>query len=697
MSNTKKDPAACTTGSNTAIPKQSREMDRKNHSTLSWTERKLLLETALHYAREGFAVFPCMPHGKAPIGWLVPHGHLDATTDPVIIKDWWKAEPDANIGLVPPDSYAVVDIDPRDGGDITFQLLGETAHTLTVYSGGPDGGSHKYYRNAPEGLPGTLGKGIQLKANGHGYVIAPPSIHPSGGTYRWEHSFDPAEIRPWPTGLGAIRRTEELATGRLEKGNGILTPSQVKALLALISSDDYDIWIKVGQVLKTDYEDVKGYDWWVEWSGKSKKHKLGECADKWGTFKREGLTTGTLVQLAGGKIPAPLPEEEFDLLDDTPTIKKIPRLVGVNLGEVKLEPINWLVPDYFAKGMMFCIAGYGGAGKSVVASTLMAALTRGKNWIDGTNIPDGAIEILVVTEEQVKYSLGHRIELAGGDRNKIMVITGAEGKRKNSKEEYEVIPWNLAEHIEQVRLYFKEHPNCKLLFIDPIGSYMEGSRREVDTWKDSDVRNVLKAWMVLAEELNITIIYTAHFNKGKTARAADKVMGSAAFTTTTRETYLVGEPDPDWLEQQSGGTYSRPEDPKSSNRVFVSVKCNIGPRPDVLVVRFDSMGETNANPKGRVLGRLGQGAQRETEIHLMDGGDSGGTKKEGRQNEVLELIRVKPGLTRRAIGKELELSEMNVSKYINELINQGLVYKIQNGNITWVYPEEDESGKLLLE
>jgi hypothetical protein len=68
----------------------------------------LLLEAALEYARNGFAVLPCEPSNKDPCGCLVPKdigndrkpiagtgGLKKATRDPVIITEWWTLRPDA--------------------------------------------------------------------------------------------------------------------------------------------------------------------------------------------------------------------------------------------------------------------------------------------------------------------------------------------------------------------------------------------------------------------------------------------------------------------------------------------------------------------------------------------------------------------------------------------------------------------------
>jgi hypothetical protein len=170
-----------------------------------------LLTAALDYARRGLAVLPLQPHGKAPCGHLVPHGVKNATTDPATIRDWWQREHRANIGLRTGCGLTVLDVDPRHGGDRALSAHLHTrsvrlAPTPEVATGG--GGSH-YYFAAPEHLRSARlpGGGLELKADG-GYVVAPPSIHPTGPRYTWQNARDlehlaPARLPHWLLELAA--------------------------------------------------------------------------------------------------------------------------------------------------------------------------------------------------------------------------------------------------------------------------------------------------------------------------------------------------------------------------------------------------------------------------------------------------------------------------------------------------------------
>lgn len=141
-----------------------------------------LMNAAVELARNGWAVFPL--NGKVP---AIKDGraHLDATTDQAQIIEWWTTYPTANIGTAVPQHLIVIDVDPRNGGNVDD--LGTLPPTWTVWSGRNDGGHHLYFRRPPGELTSTrLPAGIDLKANG--YVVLPPSIHPvSNLPYRWDN------------------------------------------------------------------------------------------------------------------------------------------------------------------------------------------------------------------------------------------------------------------------------------------------------------------------------------------------------------------------------------------------------------------------------------------------------------------------------------------------------------------------------
>jgi len=153
----------------------------------------IFLRAALTYAARGWAVFPLGQKSKRPEPGS--NGVLDATTDEAQIKEWWSANPIANIGIATgASSLAVIDIDGPEGEKSLTAYAGTLPATVTAFT--PGGGRHVIFRYSGSVLaPGVniLGKGIDLRV-ANSYIVAPPSIHPNGGVYRWDKDSHPARV-----------------------------------------------------------------------------------------------------------------------------------------------------------------------------------------------------------------------------------------------------------------------------------------------------------------------------------------------------------------------------------------------------------------------------------------------------------------------------------------------------------------------
>jgi bifunctional DNA primase/polymerase-like protein/primase-like protein len=168
--------------------------------------------SGLAYLRRGWAVVPVEARGKRPlVRWEEFQRRLPLPGD---VAAWFRRWPNANIGIVTGkiSGLAVVDVDPRHGGHESLAALeGEYAplpSTVEVLTGG--GGRHLYFASSGELLRSrvALAPGVDLRAEG-GLVVAPPSIHASGGLYRWDlfHHPEDTPIAPLPSWLGLLVRS----------------------------------------------------------------------------------------------------------------------------------------------------------------------------------------------------------------------------------------------------------------------------------------------------------------------------------------------------------------------------------------------------------------------------------------------------------------------------------------------------------
>jgi hypothetical protein len=142
------------------------------------------------------------------------------------VRAWWSTHPSANVAIRTGAGLAVVEVDPRHGGDVVLARLegehGRLPATPEVMSGGGGGGRHLYFR-APRGLASTNIDGLEIKAAGEA-VTAPPSRHPvTRRFYVWHpaHPLVPSEIAPLPGWLAALVPAKRPKTQR-QAGQDVL-------------------------------------------------------------------------------------------------------------------------------------------------------------------------------------------------------------------------------------------------------------------------------------------------------------------------------------------------------------------------------------------------------------------------------------------------------------------------------------------
>lgn len=151
-----------------------------------------LRDAALGYAARGWQVFPLQTMGKKPMVKKADggRGYLDATTDHAQITNWWSRWPEANIGLAcAPSGMVALDVDGPAGvaslqahpGPVPVSLATVTARGFHLLYSAPEG---RQARPSAAGVDGWTG----LDVRSNGYVVMPPSVHPSGHRYRWDRA-----------------------------------------------------------------------------------------------------------------------------------------------------------------------------------------------------------------------------------------------------------------------------------------------------------------------------------------------------------------------------------------------------------------------------------------------------------------------------------------------------------------------------
>jgi hypothetical protein len=328
---------------------------------------------ALALANRGWKVFPLAPSSKQPLGSMAPNGFHSASNDHEQLRKWWTARPDAGVGLALKDSGLVcVDVDSRNGGLETLERLeaqhGKVESEVMAYT--PGGGMHFVFAAQLVGnLPGTLGKGIDLKADG--YICVEPTIHPNGKALPgWIRDLARA---PLQAPAAVVSNVPPMATDRRQ--------SLIQAL-GHVDADSRESWLAVGMAIHNELPTAEGFDLWSQWSQSSPKFDAKDQLHVWRSFKPRGLagvgvnSIFKMAQQAGWRnVPAAgavaEPEAEAPLLP----------ILNVAQLEAASGSITWAVKHVVPGDSLGVVFGASGTFKSFVALDYAMHQVHGLPWL----------------------------------------------------------------------------------------------------------------------------------------------------------------------------------------------------------------------------------------------------------------------------------------------------------------------------
>ncbi|WP_369719727.1 bifunctional DNA primase/polymerase [Bradyrhizobium sp. LLZ17] len=282
---------------------------------------KGFIATMLDYAKYGYFIFPAkfakkqkLSHTSAGKSNGNPWGY---TKDPDEISEYWRRWPHAAIGLPtgPMNGLFVIDVDTPDGHDqegresLMKLEMRYGALPRTRMAESPTGSKHYYFKQPPDvTIPcsvSKLGPGIDVRGNG-GFVIAPPSVRPKRGEYKWINHALIADAPKWLLDLVAVRshvlkaivldpKLRAIVLKDAGKGVSLLPEDnppvyatmsaedlelKIRVALSVIPSDDYDLWYRIGAAICAALGEA-GYSLFDEWSRSSSKYEARACERKW--------------------------------------------------------------------------------------------------------------------------------------------------------------------------------------------------------------------------------------------------------------------------------------------------------------------------------------------------------------------------------------------------------------------------------
>lgn len=165
-----------------------------------------MLEAATTYAERGLLVFPLRPRDKIP---ATSDGFKSASAELERVTAMWTGRAACNVGVAcgSESGVLVLDIDGDDGRATLEAWEAEHGYLPATPTVATSKGLHFYFRHPGDQVAirpsaGKAGKGIDIRTDGS-YVVAPPSIHPSGAVYAWqnERALGELPLAPMPEWL----------------------------------------------------------------------------------------------------------------------------------------------------------------------------------------------------------------------------------------------------------------------------------------------------------------------------------------------------------------------------------------------------------------------------------------------------------------------------------------------------------------
>jgi hypothetical protein len=227
---------------------------------------------------------------------------------------------------------------------------------------------------------------------------------------------------------------------------------------------------------------------------------------------------------------------------------------SLRLSDVVLKTLNWLWRGFLPVGKVVCLYGVGGVGKTTVVIDLVARLTTGADFPDGTPSDKTGSAVIITGEDGVADTILPRLKAAGGDPEKVFVLDSV--FTLNGKAHV----LNLADmdSTDCLEKKLTEFPDLILLVIDPVTNFIGNT----DSHNIGDVRRCLAPLIRIADNLGITIVFIHHCNKSVTMNAVSRASGSTAYIDVPRGAIICCR-DPD----------------APDHCIFISTKSNLAELP----------------------------------------------------------------------------------------------------------------------
>ena len=194
----------------------------------------------------------------------------------------------------------------------------------------------------------------------------------------------------------------------------------------------------------------------------------------------------------------------------------------IKMSEIQSQEVSWLWYPFIPYGKLTIIQGDPGDGKTTLVLNIAAWLSKGEGLDSEMKLSEPVNVIYQSAEDGLADTVKPRLELAGADCERILVI---DEKEKSLS----MVDERLEKAIVQTK--------ARMLILDLIQAYLGGG---MDMNRANEARDMTKKLGALAEKHQCAIVLIGHMNKAAGNKAAYRGMGSIDFFAVARSVLLVG-------------------------------------------------------------------------------------------------------------------------------------------------------------
>lgn len=507
------------------------------------------LDAALRYAARGWQIFPC--HTPTAGGCSCGHDDCEsqgkhprvawkskATADVQTIKNWWKRWPDANIGIATGarSGIVVLDVDGEDGAATVAERGIEAGPQATTGRG-----QHRYLAHPGQPVKNFVKRdGLDMRGDG-GYVVAPPSLHPSGKRYTWVGDTEALALPATPAWLLEMIKTPEptIVAAPVSQSTRTLAYAGVafeRELLQLSQSVNGTrnrnlnaSALKLGHIVGAGWlqESI------VEQALLTTALALGLPKHEAEATIRSGITAGkadpTVLEDRPLEHDPALGLKGIKRKDDPPVVHWMERLVDAADYPGKVfDPLMWAVPGLLPEGC-FLFAGAPKTGKSWVALQIALAVATGGVLFGKIQVEQA--DVLYLDLESNQRRMKSRLSAMIGDedwpsRGSLMITNEID---------------RLPDLVDRLDEWMVRKPTTRLIVIDIFENIRPDDTqiKNVNLYRlDYNAIRLLTRW---ADAYHVTILMLHHTNKMHSPdNQFHRISGSTGLTGATSGAWVMG-------------------------------------------------------------------------------------------------------------------------------------------------------------